>query len=79
MARLRNEKGGPSKAPSTSKTKSTSKKSAKGGDAVLREQVLALGGTQDDLDLLKGVSDNTKGGGSTEDVCYDPSLNSLTR
>lgn len=74
MARLRKEKGSASQASTTSKTKTISKKSAKGGDAVLREQVLALGGTQDDLDLLKGVSDNTRGGGSTEDVCYSPAL-----
>lgn len=78
MARLRKEKGGSSNPSSTSKAKTNPKKSIKGGDAILREQVLALGGTQDDLDLLKGVDDNTTGGSSAQDVCCISSLNVLT-
>lgn len=79
MARLRKEKGGSSHASSTPKTKPIFKIPAKRGDAALREQVSALGGTQDDLDLLKGASDNAKGGGSTEDVCYGSAFKLLIK
>ncbi|KAF9466712.1 CBF/Mak21 family-domain-containing protein [Collybia nuda] len=65
MARLRKEKGG----SRTSKEKPTYKKPAGGssGDALSKKHVLALGGTQDDLDLLKDINDDTKGGGSSTD------------
>lgn len=69
MARLRKEKGGPSHSVSNSKSKSKSKKLGKeDSNAVLREQVLALGGTQDDIELLKNVDENTAAGSSTQDV-----------
>ncbi|KAF8063503.1 CBF/Mak21 family-domain-containing protein [Lyophyllum atratum] len=68
MARLRKEKGSSSQSASTSKPKPTSKKSnGMASDAVLREQVLALGGTQEDIDLVKGASLNAANGRANDD------------
>ncbi|KAF5378151.1 hypothetical protein D9615_007633 [Tricholomella constricta] len=52
MARLRKEKGGSSH---STQPKSGSKKSKTAPDEVLREQVLALGGTQEDIALMKST------------------------
>lgn len=65
MARLRKEKGGLSN--KTSSTPTSNKKPKKSpADAILKEQILALGGTLDDIDLVKSAG---KGEASTaEDV-----------
>ncbi|KAG5650340.1 hypothetical protein H0H81_012561, partial [Sphagnurus paluster] len=68
MARTRKEKGGKSH---SNPTKSGAGKS-KGNtevDAVLREQVLALGGTQADIDLVKSTDKST-----SKDLTEDPAL-----
>lgn len=84
MARLRKEKGGASKGPSrppiikdnqVKPSSGSTKQSSKGtkktsGDAVLKDQVLALGGDQEDYDLLKGVGDMPAAGSSNHDVGY---------
>jgi hypothetical protein len=64
MARLRRESASTSKPAffkKSSKTKPT--------DVVLHKHVFALGGTQDDIDLLKNVDENATGGPSKLDVC----------
>lgn len=78
MARLRKEKGVSSR-PATAKDSARNSapdlvakkgKAGKKSDAVLREQVLALGGNQDDYDLVKGIDDNLTSGPSNEDVSF---------
>ncbi|KAJ7611600.1 CBF/Mak21 family-domain-containing protein [Roridomyces roridus] len=60
MVRVRKEKGAPSTAgPSTSSTKTKPAKKSRSGDAVLQEQVLALGGSKADYDLVKNHKDST--------------------
>jgi ribosome biogenesis protein MAK21 len=78
MVRLRKEKGGSSRsAPASKPVLSKNLRNTKPADTVLREQVLALGGTQDDIDLLKNVDENTTGSPSKHDVCASafPNLN----
>ncbi|KAJ7043063.1 CBF/Mak21 family-domain-containing protein [Mycena alexandri] len=68
MVRVRKEKGAASApAPAVAPGKTKSSKKARSGDAVLQEQVLSLGGTKADLDLVK----NTKKAGAVD---ADPSL-----
>jgi hypothetical protein len=75
MARLRTEKGASSRSASASKPAFSKKSSkAKSADTVLHKQVLALGGTQDDIDLLKNVNDNALAGPSKHDVCFQLDL-----
>ena len=69
MARFRKEKGGPSRLAGAPKSALLKKLSTvKSTNAILHEQVLALGGTQEDIDLLKNVDDNAIASPSTHDV-----------
>ncbi|KAJ7771586.1 CBF/Mak21 family-domain-containing protein [Mycena metata] len=71
MVRVRKEKGAASApAPAVSAGKAKSSKKSRSGDAVLQEQVLSLGGTKADLDLVK----NTKKAAVVGAVDADPSL-----
>ncbi|KAJ7677224.1 CBF/Mak21 family-domain-containing protein [Mycena rosella] len=71
MVRVRKEKGAPSApAPSASSTKVKTSKKSRSGDAILQEQVLALGGTKADFDLVK----NTKEPALTAASTADPTL-----
>lgn len=60
MVRLRKEKGQPTlKNPAPNKeTKSKAKSGNKAGDTISKEQVLALGGNEEDMELLKGVDED---------------------
>jgi len=78
MARLGKEKGGSSliSAPKilgkATEKRHSSKKSGRGKrdseDAVLKKQVLALGGDQNDYDLVKNVDDASESGPYNHDV-----------
>lgn len=56
MVRVRKEKGA---APSTSSATTKSSKRSRSGDVVLQEQVLALGGSKADYDLVKNHKEST--------------------
>ncbi|KAJ7722294.1 CBF/Mak21 family-domain-containing protein [Mycena maculata] len=67
MVRVRKEKGSASgPATSTSSGKQKSSKKSRSGDALLQEQVLALGGTKADYDLVKNTKEPTSGSGDAD-------------
>ncbi|KAJ6606393.1 CBF/Mak21 family-domain-containing protein [Mycena vulgaris] len=66
MVRVRKEKGA-APGPSASSTKVKSSKKTRSGDAVLQEQVLALGGTKADYDLVKNTKEPSSAGPSNSD------------
>jgi hypothetical protein len=69
MVRVRNEKDAASApAPAKSSGNAKSSKKSRSGDAVLEEQVLALGGTKADYDLVKNSKESTAVGSLTSDV-----------
>ncbi|KAJ6546959.1 CBF/Mak21 family-domain-containing protein [Mycena capillaripes] len=71
MVRVRKEKGAPSAPrPAASSGKAKSSKKSRSGDAILEEQVLALGGTKADYDLVK----NTKQPTTAASLDADPAL-----
>lgn len=70
MARVRKEKGGSSQSTSSAKLALSKSSKKKTTDALLHEQVLALGGTQDDIDLMKDVDKTAVAGPSKHDVCF---------
>jgi hypothetical protein len=73
MARLTKEKGGSLRsAPASKPSKKASK--PKAIDTVLRKQFFALGGTQDDIDLIKNADDNAIAGSSKHDVSLQVTL-----
>ncbi|KAJ7118810.1 CBF/Mak21 family-domain-containing protein [Mycena epipterygia] len=68
MVRVRKEKGAVSApAPSASSGKAKSSKKSRSGDTTLQEQVLALGGTKADYDLVKNSKDPAQAGPSNSD------------
>ncbi|KAK7006768.1 CCAAT-box-binding transcriptional factor [Favolaschia claudopus] len=68
MVRVRKEKGAPSTSRTTASSESAKKsKKSRSGDAVLREQVLALGGSEADLDLVKNAKQPTANHSSDPD------------
>ncbi|KAJ7349048.1 CBF/Mak21 family-domain-containing protein [Mycena albidolilacea] len=68
MVRVRKGKGASSApAPTESSGKAKSAQKSRSGDAVLQEQVLALGGTKADLDLVKNVKQTTTDGSLESD------------
>jgi hypothetical protein len=71
MARLRKEKGSASASNSAVSKKSGKPKTI---DTVLHQQVFALGGTQDDIDLIKNADDNAIAGPSKHDVSLQVDL-----
>ncbi|TFK35820.1 hypothetical protein BDQ12DRAFT_264759 [Crucibulum laeve] len=71
MARLRQGKDGVTASSKSQSASKDSKKSKSGkNDKVLKEHILAMGGDQEDFDLLKNVGDASGSGVSTA----DPSL-----
>lgn len=71
MVRVRKEKGAASApAPSASSGKVKSSKKSRSGDTALQEQVLALGGTKADYDLVKNSKEPTQAGPSNSDASY---------
>lgn len=71
MVRVRKGKGASTApAPTKSSGKAKSAQKSRSGDAVLQEQVLALGGTKADLDLVKNVKQTTTDGSLESDVWH---------
>ncbi|KAF7353702.1 Sterol regulatory element binding protein cleavage-activating protein [Mycena venus] len=62
MVRVRKEKGAPSASrPAPSSGAAKPSKKSRSGDVILQEQVLALGGTKADLDLVKNAKQPSTG------------------
>ncbi|RDB21715.1 Ribosome biogenesis protein NOC1 [Hypsizygus marmoreus] len=74
MARIRKEKGA-----SARKTPASHQKSSSTSDAVLREQVLALGGTQDDIDLVKSAGKDSNGTTANEDPALSTDVSAFLK
>ncbi|KAJ7090360.1 CBF/Mak21 family-domain-containing protein [Mycena belliarum] len=69
MVRVRKEKGTPSTSvPLASSGKAKSSKKTRSGDTVFQEQVLALGGTKADFDLVKNSKESGLTGPSNSDA-----------